>query len=599
MAVKISDYIMSFIAELGVEHVFYITGGGAMHLNDSLGRNERLEGVCMLHEQGASIAAEAYARIREGYGVCLVTSGPGGTNALTGLAGAYMDSIPVIFLSGQVKRADLVGEQGIRQFGIQEVDILSMARAYTKYAVQIEKPEDIRYELEKAAAIAVNGRPGPVWIDVPLDIQASQVDIEELPGFDKSSLPSYPVKEEDVTRAIELLNQAERPVVLLGHGIRLGHAVEEAREFYNELGIPVLTSWNGVDLIEEEHPLYYGRPGAVGHRAANFIQQNADFVLTIGSRLNLLSTGYNYESFLENANHVMVDIDENEMNKKSVHPQLKVVCDAKSFLLAMLRRKSEIKKKDRTDWLSHCDMLREKYPVFIPEQAAREGYVSSYHLIDEVSDQMSGEDIYQFTSSGTTVDIAMKTFRIKQGQRAFLTKGLAAMGYDIPACVGSCIASGGRRTVCVTGDGSAAMNMQELEVIKRRQLPVKIFVADNQGYSMIYGSQNGNFKGHLTGCTHESGLTLPDMAAIAEAFGIKGMHIDSEENLEKQVAEVLAYPGPVVCTYKADIEQKILPRQTNYMREDGQMASRPLEDMSPLLDREEFNSCMVRRKTEP
>ncbi|MCI8373295.1 MAG: thiamine pyrophosphate-binding protein [Lachnospiraceae bacterium] len=592
MKVKISDYIMDFIAGLGVRQVFYMAGGGAMHLNDSLGRSKYLEGVCMLHEQGAAIAAEAYARIQEGYGACLVTSGPGATNALTGLAGAYMDSIPVIFLSGQVKRADLVGEQGIRQFGIQEVNIISMAESYTKYAVQIREPEEIRYELEKAAAIAVNGRPGPVWIDVPLDIQAMQVETEELQGFSGEGLGEYPAKEEEITRTIELLNQAERPVLLLGHGIRLGHAVEEAREFYHVLGIPVLTSWNGVDLIEEEHPLYFGRPGSVGHRAANLIQQSADFVLTIGSRLNLLSTGYNYESFLARANHVMVDIDEKEMNKKSVHPQLKVVCDAKAFLKAMLARKSEIEKPDRSSWLQRCEQLFRKYPVRIPEQEAREGFVSSYRLIQEVSDQMTGEDIYQFTSSGTTVDIAMKVFEIKAGQRAFLTKGLAAMGYDIPACIGSCIASGNRRTVCVTGDGSAAMNMQELEVIRRRQLPVKIFVADNQGYSMIYGSQNGNFKGHLTGCTEESGLTLPDMRAVAEAFGIKGMHIENEEHLKEQVAEVLNEPGPVVCTYQADITQKILPRQTSYMREDGQMASRPLEDMTPLLEREELEEIL-------
>lgn len=590
--VKISDYVMQFIADLGVEKVFYITGGGAMHLNDSLGRNESLEGVCMIHEQGASIAAEAYARVHEGYGACLVTSGPGGTNALTGLVGAYIDSIPVIFLSGQVKRADLIGEQNLRQFGIQEVDILSMVKSHTKYAVQIENPEDIRYEMEKAAALAINGRPGPVWIDLPLDIQAMQVDIESLKGYDASELPTYDVKEEDITRTIELFNKAKRPVVLVGHGIRLSHSVDMARELYNYLGVPVLTSWNGVDLIEEEHELYYGRPGAVGHRAANFIQQNADFVLTIGSRLNLLSTGYNYESFLQNATHVMVDIDENEMNKKNVHPQLKVVCDAKSFLAAMLERKDELDITKRTLWIEHCNKLREKYPVFIPEQAAGEGFVSSYHLIDEVSNQMKCDDIYQFTSSGTTVDIAMKVFKIKWGQRAFLTKGLAAMGYDIPASIGSCIASDNKRTVCVTGDGSVAMNLQELEVIKRRNLPIKIFVADNKGYSMIYGSQTGNFSGRLNGCTVESGLSLPDMAKIAEAFGIKGMHIENEENLVANIAKVLEYDGPVVCTVNADITQKILPRQTNYMREDGQMASRPLEDMSPLLDRDEFEACM-------
>lgn len=590
--IKVSDYIMNFIADLGVTNIFCVTGGGAMHLNNSLGSNERLDGVFMLHEQGASIAAEAYARIHEGYGCCLVTSGPGATNAITGLVGAYIDSIPVIFLSGQAKRADLVGNQKIRQFGVQEVDIVSMVSSYSKYAVQIREPEDIKYELEKAAAVAVNGRPGPVWIDIPLDIQASDIESENLEGYDASQLPQYEVKYEDVSETINLLNKARRPVIYLGHGIRLAHAVEEARELYNKLGIPVLTSWNGVDLIEEEHPLYYGRPGSVGMRASNLIQQSADFVLTIGTRLNMISTGYNYESFLARANHVMVDVDENEMNKKSVHPKLKVVADAGSFIRAILSRIDEIQDVDRADWIRHCDEMKEKYPPFMKEQKPREGYVSTYDLAYEISRQMNAGDIYQFTSSGTSVDITMKSFMIKWGQRAFLTKGLAAMGYDVPASVGSCVASNGKRTVCITGDGSIAMNMQELEVIKRLQLPVKIFVVDNDGYSMIYQSQNGNFKGHLTGCTDETGLSIPDMYKVAEAFDIRAMHIDANDDLSAKVKEVLDYNGPVVCTVTSDITQKILPKQVNYMREDGQMASRPLEDMGPLLNREELDRCL-------
>lgn len=588
---KISDYVMKFISDLGVKKVFYVSGGGAMHLNDSLGKNENLTGICMLHEQGASIAAESYARIAEGYGVCLVTSGPGGTNAITGLAGAYYDGIPVIFISGQVKRADLVGNQKIRQFGIQEADIVSIAKPISKYAVQIKEPEDIKYELEKASKIAVSGKPGPVWIDIPLDIQATDIDIDTLEGFNEV-MEEYPCKKEDIDKVIELFNKAERPVMLIGNGIRMAKAVNEIRDLYDLLAIPVLTSWNGVDLIEDNHPLFYGRPGAVGHRHANFIQQNADFVLTIGSRLNLLSTGYNFDSFLEKANHVMVEIDKYEMEKKSVHPKLKINCDAKSFIQALLNRNDELNLEKRTKWIEHCNKLREKYPIFIQEQEPREGYVSTYDLVNEVSNQMTENDIYQFTSSGTSVDIAMKVFRIKKGQRAFLTKGLAAMGYDLPASIASCIASNKKRTVCITGDGSIAMNMQELEVLKRLNLPVKIFVVDNNGYSMIYGSQNGNFKGHLTGCTKESGLTLPDMKRIAEAFGIRGMHIDNEEELHNKVVEALESDGPVICTVKADITQKILPKQTNYMREDGQMASRPLEDMTPLLDRDEFMKNM-------
>ena len=589
---KVSDYIIEFIASLGVKNIFCVTGGGAMHMNNSLGSSDKVKGVFMLHEQGASIAAESYARVHEGYGACLVTSGPGATNAITGLVGAYIDSIPVFYISGQAKRADLVGDQKIRQFGIQEVNIISLVSSYAKYAVQIKEPEDIRYELEKAAALAVNGRPGPVWIDVPLDIQASEVEPETLASYDPSVLPDYEAKDEDITKVIDAINKSEKPVLVVGHGIRLGHAVDQARELYNKLGFPVLTSWNGVDLIEDDHPMYFGRPGAVGQRAANLIQQGADLVLTIGTRLNLLSTGYNFDSFLENGVHIMVDIDENEMNKKSVHPKIKVVCDAKSFIEKLLARIDEIDLSAREKWIEHCSQLREKYPVLIPEQEPREGYVSTYDLAGEVSSQMKADDIYQFTSSGTSVDITMKVFKIKWGQRAFLTKGLAAMGYDVPASIGSCIASGGRRTVCITGDGSIAMNMQELEVIKRLNLPVKIFVVDNSGYSMIYQSQNGNFKGHLTGCNEENGLTLPDMARIAEAFGIHSEHIETTAELKEKVRSVLEFDGPALCTVRTDITQKILPKQVNYVRPDGQMASRPLEDMAPLLDPDELKRAI-------
>lgn len=619
--VKVSDYIIEYLAGLGIQDVFYVPGGGAMHLNDSLGANPKVEAVSMIFEQGAAIAAESYARGRDGFGACLVTSGPGATNALTGLVGAYLDSIPVIFISGQVKRDDLVGDQGIRQFGIQEVDIMSMVQSYTKYAVQIMKPEEIVYEMEKAAAMAVYGRPGPVWIDVPLDIQASMIDLETCIGYEDKNAPfqyakgeslcgidiekSYIASDEDVDKVIDLINKSQRPLLYIGHGIRLDHCIMEAREFYEKLGIPVVTSWNGVDLIESDHPLYVGRPGGVGHRASNIIVHKADLVISIGTRFNLLATGYNFDSFLENATHVMVDIDENEMNKKSLHPDVKIVSSASVFVKKMVERLKEVSLTEavKNAWLQECKSLQERYPVRIPEQDAREGFVSNYNLIEEISRQMKSYDMYQFTSSGTTVDIAMKVFEIKRGQRAFLNKGLAAMGYDVPATIGSAFAnkrmheasikserrdmnrevSEQARVVCVTGDGSVAMNVQELEVIARYQLPVKIFVSDNSGYSMIYGSQNGNFH-RLTGANKESGLTLPNMEKIAWAFGIKSMVIENEEHLAEDIAAVLDYDGPVVCRVVTDIEQKILPRQCNYMREDGQMASRPLYDMAPLVE---------------
>ncbi len=588
---KISDYVIKFISDLGVDKVFCVTGGGAMHLNNSLGCSEDVEGIFMLHEQGASVAAESYARIREGIGVCLVTSGPGATNAITGLCGAYMDSIPVIFISGQAKRADLVVDQNIRQFGIQEVDIISMVRPYSKYAVRLMDPSRVRLELEKAAHIAVSGRPGAVWIDIPLDIQASDVGIDSLERFvpDDDDINASVSEINDV---IDAFNNSGRPAIILGNGVRLSHASDKARELVSLLKAPTFVSWNGVDLLEEDYPYYFGRPNIVGHRSANLILQNADFVLSIGTRLSLLNTGYNFEGYLKNAFHVMVDIDENEMNKKSLHPQMKIKADAGVFIDALLDNIDKLKVNDRLEWLDHCRDMKAKYPVEIPEQDPREGYVSLYKLFDVLSDHMTSDDIYQFTSSGTSVDIGMKSLRLKKGQRAFLNKSMAAMGYDVPACIGSCIGSGCRRVICVTGDGSIAMNIQELEVIRRLNLPVKIFVADNSGYSMIWHSQNGNFKGHLTGCTEESGLTLPNMKNVAEAFGVRGMEIACESELESKVKEVLEYDGPVVCRVKTDIMQKVLPKQSNYMNENGQMESRPLEDMTPLLDRDELRECM-------
>lgn len=587
---KVSDFVFDYIASLGVKHVFYLPGGGAMHLDDSLGHNKRLTPVCMLHEQPCSIAAEAYARISENFGVCVVTSGPGATNTITGLAGAWLDATPVIFISGQAKRADLVNDQKIRQFGIQEIGIVDIVKPITKYAVQVREASDILYELEKATAFAKEGKPGPVWLDIPLDIQATQIEQKGLRHYEEK-VQLFPCTDDDALKTIDMLNNAERPLILLGHGIRLAKAIPEMNELIEKLQIPVMTTWNGVDLISDDNPLFYGRPGAVGHRHSNFIQQNADFVLTVGTRLNLLSTGYDFDSFLRNAKHVMVEIDENEMKKCSVHPVLALHVDAKSFLQKMLEHKDRIDDKPRKEWWDYCKNIKEKYPLFIPEQTPEGEGINTYALANALSDKMTENDIYQFTSSGTAVDIPMYTMRFKKGQRAFTTKGLASMGFDLSACIGSCLASGGRRTICITGDGGFMMNVQELATLQYQNLPIKLFILCNEGYGMIYNSQAGNFK-RLTGCTRESGLGMPDIKNVVESFNVKCFTIENQSDLDSTLNEVLAYDGPAVCTVKVYIGQKILPRQTNYMKEDGQMASRPLEDMSPLLERDEFNKNM-------
>ncbi|MBR5016385.1 MAG: thiamine pyrophosphate-binding protein [Spirochaetia bacterium] len=589
---KVSDLIFDYVASLGVKHVFYLPGGGAMHLDDSLGYNKKLTPICMLHEQACSIAAEAYARISGNFGVCVVTSGPGSTNAITGLTGAWLDGTPVIFISGQAKRADLVNNQNIRQFGIQEVNIVELVKSVTKYAVQIRNPEDILYELEKATAIARDGKPGPVWIDVPLDIQVFKIDENKLRHY-KAASSSYECKDSDILETIKLLNNSKRPLVLLGHGIRLANAIPAMQKLIKKLHIPVMTTWNGVDLIEDSNPLFFGRPGAVGHRHANFIQQNADFVLTIGTRLNLLSTGYDFGSFLQKAKHVMVEIDANEMKKCSVHPYLAIHADAKSFLTKMLDNSDKIRKQERKEWWDYCKAMKKKYPLFIKEQIPVGKGINTYDLVNSITDRMTGKDIFQFTSSGTGADISMYSFRIKKGQRAFLTKGLASMGFDMSACIGSCLAGKGRRTVCITGDGGFLMNVQELATLKQLNLPIKIFILCNEGYGMIYNSQVGNFK-RLEGCTLDSGLPMPDIKSVVKGFKVKCFELSDSKKIDKIVEEVLEYDGPAICTVKVNIGQKILPRQTNYMKQDGQMASRPLEDMSPLLDRDEFEANILK-----
>lgn len=586
---KLSDYVFRFFVNLGIHDVFYLPGGGAMHLDDSLAHTEGLNSICMLHEQGAAIAAEAYSRISEGPSLCVVTTGPGATNAITGLAGAWLDATPVIFISGQVKRADLVGDQGIRQFGIQEVGITEVVKPLTKYTGLIMDPLDIKYELEKAVFLMRDGKPGPVWLDIPLDVQSTEINPDELKGFDpagENMLRGYECPDEAITETIKLYNKAERPLILLGNGLRAGKAIPEAMKLIDMLHIPVMTTWNGVDLISDNNPYFFGRPGASGQRHANIIQANADFVLTLGTRLNLLSTGFDFDSFLQNASHVMVEIDENELKKKSVHPTLPVCCDVKSFLDKLLVRKSEIDTSERTDWLNWCMKIRSEFPLQISEQKPEGPGINTYDLITAISNEMTGDDIFQFTSSGTGADIAMQTFRIKEGQRAFLTKGLASMGFDLPASIGSCIAGHRRRTVCVTGDGGFMMNIQELATLTRLNLPVKMFILSNEGYGMIYNSQKGNF-GRLSGCTEDSGLMLPDIAKVAEAFGIPTFDISENDSLTYDVRNCLSNAGPAVIICHVNIAQKILPRQTNYRKPDGTMASLPLDRMTPPLTEEE------------
>jgi len=597
LAVKLSDYVIQFIANQGVKHVFMVPGGGAMHLNDSLGRHENIDFVCNLHEQASAIAAEAYARITNHLGVALVTTGPGGTNAITGVAGAWLESTPCLIISGQVKRADMKGNLPVRQVGPQELDIVSIVKSITKYAVTVTNPLTIRFHLEKAITLATSGRKGPVWIDIPLDVQAASIVPEELNAYIPEEKKTDEIKSsallDQINESIKLLNQAERPVLLIGNGVRSAGAQDILLELIDRMGIPVLTTWMGIDLVSDDSPLFFGKPGTVASRGANFIVQNSDLLISIGARLDFAVTGFDQTKFARAAKKIIVDIDSGEIAKLKMNVDIPVCSDAKIFLREFLNKSHSIKSKTREAWLSRCNDWKLKYPVVLPEHWEQKNFVNSYVFTSILADELGKDDLLIPGSSGSDIDIFWLTMRVKRGQRLFSTGGLGAMGFGIPASIGGCLASGRKRTVTIEGDGSFQMNIQELETVVRLNLPIKYFVINNGGYASIRSSQRNHFNGRLVGCDPTSGLTLPDTIKIASAYGINSRRITDHNNLRVRIREVLEMSGPVICEVIADPDRPIGPRVSSHIRVDGSIVSRPLEDLWPFLERNELISNML------
>ncbi len=592
---KLSDYVMRFIAEAGVRHVFMLPGGGAMHLNDSLGQCKELEYVCTLHEQAAAIAAEAYARVTNNLGVVMVTTGPGGTNAITGVAGAWLESTPCLVISGQVKRADLKRDLGVRQLGPQELDIVSIVKSITKYAVMVTDPTTIRYHLEKAVHLARSGRKGPVWVNIPLDVQAALVDPEDLARFDPGEIPKASAGcdlQAEVAQAIELINRAERPLLLAGNGIRAAGARPALLRFLEQRPIPVLTTWMGTDLLYESHPCFFGKPGTVAPRGANFILQNCDLLVAIGARLDFAVTGFDQGKCARGAKKVVVDIDAAEIGKLSLGDVRPVVADARAFLDELWNQRDRLQPRDLGAWFARCGQWKSRYPIVLREYRQQDRYVSTYVLGEVLADALTGDDVIIPGSSGAGIDRFWLSFQVKPEQRLFSTGGLGAMGFGVPAAVGGCLASGRKRTISIDGDGGFQMNIQELETIARLNLPIKFFVLNNQGYASIRGSQRNYFK-RMVACDKASGLTLPDVTRVAAAYGIHSARISDPCNLRQQVCEVLQAPGPVVCDVATDPEEVTQPRVSSAVRADGSMVSRPLEDLFPFLEREELRANMI------
>lgn len=601
--IRVADYIARRLAAYGIRHVFLVTGGGAMHLNDAFGRCEGMDYVACHHEQACAMAAEGYARLSGRMAAVNVTTGPGGLNALNGVHGAWTDSIPMIVVSGQVRTETLVacaGPEGLRQLGDQEVDIVRVVSPITKYAAMISEPARVRYEVERALHLAATGRPGPVWLDVPMNVQGAQVDEASLEGYDPAEdasavdRPRGDVR--DLARRIlAKLREAKRPVIMPGTGVRVSGSAELFRRLVDRLGIPVGTAFNAHDLIPDEHPCYVGRPGSVGDRPGNFAVQNADVVLVLGCRLSIRQVSYNWGSFAREAFKIIVDVDELELRKPTVKPDLAVHADLKELLAAMLElAPGEGPTEAHRDYLAWCKARLARYPVVLPEYRANTRSVNPYCFVEAVYERL-GEGEIVVTGDGTAGVATFQAARIQEGQRLFSNAGAASMGYDLPAAIGACVGSaeaGGqrRRVVCMTGDGSILMNIQELQTMATHRLPVAIFLFNNQGYHSIRQTQRNFFPDNIVGCGLESGLGFPDFGKLCAAFGLPyrraATHAEMADAVEATLAASLE--GPALCEAMIDLDQPFAPKVSSRRLEDGRMVTSPLEDMAPFLSREEL-----------
>ena len=591
--IKVSDYILESLAAAGAQQVFLVPGGAAMHLNDSLAGSSRLTHCSMFHEQAAAVAAEASAKFRNNIGVAMVTAGPGSTNALTGVASAWVNSAPLVIVSGQVKTADL--NQGhLRQSGLQEVDIVSIVKPICKYAVTIVDPASTRFHTEKAIYEAKTGRPGPVWLAVPLDVQGMRIDPAAQQGFVADSASntgkeSYaPLLEEVIRR----LNVAERPILLAGSGIRIAGAERMFLDFIELLGIPVQTTWVGCDLLGSDHPLYVGRPGSFASRAANFAIQNADFMLAVGARLDFATTGYSRSRFAREAYRVAVDVDSAEISKLGIDIDAGLVLSADKFMGDVISRSGEMRRRDRATWIDRIRMWENKYPVVAPDCGAEARGVSTYTLVEALGNLLTKEDVIVEGSAGVHSEIFFMAFKVKFGQRVLADGSFGSMGYGLPAAIGACLAAGRRRTILVEGDGSIQPQLQELQTVRRENLPIKLIVVNNGGYSSIRVSQN-RFFNRLIGADHTSGLTLPSLEKVADAFGIRFARINKTADVEAVLRQVLGEDGPIICEVVVPLEEDRVPRIANLQKPDGSMVSKPMEDMFPFLERAEFLDNMI------
>lgn len=596
MKIKVSDFIAEYFVDHGISTIFTVVGGGAMHLNHSFGHHPKLHCVYNHHEQASSMAAEAYFRLNNQMAGLCVTSGPGAINALNGVAGAYQDSIPMIVVSGQCKSTLTVHQRGLnlRTLGPQEFDIVSALGNFTKYAERLMDANDVQYCMEKAFYLAENGRPGPCWIDIPVDIQGAMVETEKLRHYipEEDNAISLDDLTEKIDVVLEKLSKAERPVIYAGNGIRIAGASDILHNLTEKVGVPVVTCWDSIDLIETDNPYYAGRAGTMGNRAGNFAVQNSDVLLVIGSRLNIYQVGYQLDSWARGAYVILVDIDPEELTKPTIRVDMPICADAKVFMEELLKKAACLSSTDYQSWVGQCNRWKSNYPVVLERQKEQEEPVNIYAFIDKLSRSLP-KNMVTVVANGSASVVGSQTYYIGEGNRFIMNCGISSMGYDLPAAIGVCIANGKEPVVCIAGDGSIQMNIQELQTIVTNKLPIKIVVINNEGYQQIRLTQSNLFQGEFVGLGPDSGdLGFPNFSKLADAYGIPYQCCERKKDIDEVIRWMNHEPGYCMLEVRCDTKQVFEPKSATKRLEDGSLYSPPLEDMAPFLSRDELKNNM-------
>ena len=592
--IKLSDYVANFLVDNDITELFTVSGGGIAHLLDSIGSNPKLRYYCNYHEQASAIAAEGYARVTGKVGACLVTIGPGAVNALAGIVGAWYDSLPVIVLSGQV-RSDIIADYSkVRQKGPQEGNVIEMARPVTKYVVSVRDPSRIRYELEKAFYLATTGRPGPVWIEIPFDIQGANIDPDSLEGFEpEGELPGRDVDKisAQADEVLEAIQAAKCPLIMVGNGVRIAGARDLFLQFIERLQLPTVMHCMAKDLLAEDHPLSMGIFGTAGQRRANFAVQNSDLIIALGASFSVTKVGFNYKGFAPRARKVVVNIDPGQVEHQAITPDVAIVADVKLFLEQMLQKTEDVEYHPPERWMNACRTWRERYPLILKDYFEDREFVNIYVFMDRLSDALTAE-MPMLAGNGFDVVSCYQTFKVKEGQRVFYSGNWGSMGWDLPLAIGACFGLGRPPTVITTGDGSFQWNIQELLTAQYYKLPLKIFILNNNGYASIRLTQNSLFEGRLVAADPSSGVGTVDFRKLADLYGFTYGRIGNNDEIADGVRAMLAVDGPTLCEVIVSPNAVITPKASAFRRADGTIESRPLEDMAPFLSREEVAENM-------